>query len=171
MPATYEPIATTTLGSNAATAVFSSIPQTYTDLVIVLDFRFTESPGRFVGVRCNGDTGTNYQTAYYGGTGSGTLTSTFSDNLLRLGNGSANSERSLITGNIFGYANTTSYKTSIGRSSTNEYAILYGSSWRGSTGSSFQAITSLTVACDIGGGGTNAFLAGSTFTIYGIKAA
>ena len=169
MPATYEPIATTTLGSNAATAVFSSIPQTYTDLVIVLDFRFTQSGGRFAGVLCNGDSGSNYQTAYYAGSGSGTLTATFADNCLRLGNGSNNSERTLIQGHIFGYANTTSYKSSIGRASTNEYAIFYGSNWRGSTGSSFQAITSLTVMCDTSS--SNAFLAGSTFTIYGIKAA
>jgi hypothetical protein len=170
MPTTYEPIATTTLGSNAASYVFSSIPQTYTDLVIACDFRFTESPGRFFGVRCNGDTGNNYWTAYYAGTGSGALTATFADNLLRLGNGSANSERTLAMGHIFDYTNTTTYKSSIGRASTNEYTIFYGSNWRGSTGSAFQAITSLTVACDPGGG-TNAFLAGSTFTLYGIKAA
>ena len=36
MPATYEPIATTTLGTAASTITFSSIPSTYTDLRIVL---------------------------------------------------------------------------------------------------------------------------------------
>jgi hypothetical protein len=36
MPATYEPIATTTLGGAAATITFSSISSAYTDLRIVL---------------------------------------------------------------------------------------------------------------------------------------
>ena len=36
MPATYEPIATTTLGSAATNITFSSIPATYTDLRLVL---------------------------------------------------------------------------------------------------------------------------------------
>ena len=36
MPATYEPIASTTLGASAAAIEFTSIPGTYTDLVVVL---------------------------------------------------------------------------------------------------------------------------------------
>jgi hypothetical protein len=36
MPATYEPIATTTLGTAAAFITFSSIPATYTDLRLVI---------------------------------------------------------------------------------------------------------------------------------------
>jgi hypothetical protein len=35
MAKTYEPIATTTLGTAAATVTFSSISGTYTDLVLV----------------------------------------------------------------------------------------------------------------------------------------
>ncbi len=44
MPKTYEPIATTTLGSAAATVTFSTIPGTYTDLVLI-DYQFTTLDG------------------------------------------------------------------------------------------------------------------------------
>lgn len=60
MPATYEPIATTTLGSAAADITFSSIPNTYTDLRLVLVC--TTSTSRILWMRLNGDTGTDYST-------------------------------------------------------------------------------------------------------------
>jgi hypothetical protein len=37
MAKTYEPIATTTLGSNTATVDFTGISQAYTDLILVID--------------------------------------------------------------------------------------------------------------------------------------
>jgi hypothetical protein len=58
MPATYEPIATTTLGSAAASITFSSIPATYTDLRVVL--LNTTSAGADVYMTFNNDTATNY---------------------------------------------------------------------------------------------------------------
>jgi len=60
MPATYEPIATTTLGSAAATITFSSIPATYTDLVIV--FAGTATANLNPLMSFNSDSGTNYST-------------------------------------------------------------------------------------------------------------
>lgn len=168
VPATYEPIETRTISTASAAVVFSSIPQTYTDLVVTVDSRFTESAGRWLGVRCNGDSNSNYYSIYFGGTGSSPFTAHFADTALRLGNGSASGARSNVIAHIADYTNTTNYKPSISRASTNEYTISYASSWRGASGSP-QAITSLTFVCDDAGG--NLFLAGSTFTIYGIKAA
>lgn len=168
VPATYEPIATQTIGSNSSSVVFNSIPQTYTDLVLTVDSRFTLSSGRWIGVRCNNDTGSNYYTIYFGGTGSSPITANFADTVLRLGNGSASGARSNVIGHIADYTNTTNYKPSISRATTNEYTISYASSWRGASGSP-QAITSLTFTCDTAEG--NQFLAGSVFSIYGIKAA
>lgn len=58
MPATYEPIATTTLTSTATEIVFSSIPGTYTDLRLVAVFTPTASLRPRIDL--NSDTGTNY---------------------------------------------------------------------------------------------------------------
>jgi hypothetical protein len=68
MPATYDRIATTTLGSANATITFSSIPATYTDLKIVFTGTATAS-GDDLLLRLNGDTGTNYSVTALQGNG------------------------------------------------------------------------------------------------------
>jgi hypothetical protein len=60
MPATYEKIATTTLGSAAASIDFTSISSAYTDLRLVLVC--TTSISRTLWMRFNSDSGTNYST-------------------------------------------------------------------------------------------------------------
>ena len=68
MPATYEPIATTTLGSAASSITFSSIAGTYTDLRVV----FTPQ-GATAGVSAylefNGISTTTYSETYLQGNG------------------------------------------------------------------------------------------------------
>jgi hypothetical protein len=65
MATTYEKIATTTLGSAAASITFSSIAATYTDLRLVLVG--TSSAGGGVRLQFNSDTATNYSnTQLYG---------------------------------------------------------------------------------------------------------
>jgi hypothetical protein len=65
---TYIPLANLTLGSNAATVTFSSISQSYRDLVLVIEGRstITENPT----MRFNGVTGTNYPMVRISGNGS-----------------------------------------------------------------------------------------------------
>ena len=58
--ATYTPIATQTPGSNTASISFSSIPGTYTDLVLVIDNAFTASGGYSYSLSFNDDTASNY---------------------------------------------------------------------------------------------------------------
>lgn len=58
MPATYEPIATTTLSTTSATINFTSIPATYTDLRVVLVC--TSTSGSAIRYRFNSDTAGNY---------------------------------------------------------------------------------------------------------------
>lgn len=58
MATTYDPIATTTLSSNATTITFSSISSAYTDLRLV--FTGTASTNDDFKLQYNNDTGTNY---------------------------------------------------------------------------------------------------------------
>lgn len=70
MPATYEPIATTTLGSAANTITFSSISSAYTDLRLVLTGSLSSSVnGQSLYIRFNSDTGSNYSDTNLLGTG------------------------------------------------------------------------------------------------------
>jgi hypothetical protein len=175
MPKTYEPIATTTLGSSVATISFTSIAQTYTDLVIVTSARGTLSNHLYARWG-NGsyDSGTNYSntglwarstTNDYGSSRNTSFsyarlspytysvpnaTSTFGTTLIYLQN----------------YSNTTTFKTVITRCSginANEYAgpeaavIL----WR-----STSAINQIQFSLPSGN-----FETGTTITLYGIKAA
>ena len=166
MASTYTPIATTTLGSAATTVTFSSIPNTYTDLVIVCNMLNTSSTVRNVYVQFNGDTGTNYSKTVLYGNGSSAVSArdTNSSAIYSLAITAGNTTEtanSII--NIMNYANTTTYKTAIGRYSvtSNSVAATVGL-WRNTA-----AITSVVLTVD-----TSLNLAiGSTFTLYGIKAA
>ena len=168
MPAgnTYEAIATQTLGSAAASVTFSSIPATYTDLVVVV----SASPSTTVYMgygELNGDTGSNYSETLLYGTGSaaGSARETSRPNLY-FGNWTTQnttSSRVVYIINIMNYANTTTYKTLLSRASdstTEVNAVV--NLWR-----STAAINSFRLYL----GGAGNFVAGSTFSLYGIKAA
>jgi len=160
MATTYTPIATQTLGSAAASVTFSSISGSYTDLVVVVNAGAAGVTD--LCMRFNADTGTNYSRTQLRGTGS-----------------AADSERnsstsrivigSIYTGitttsiiNIQNYSNSTTNKTAISRiGQAGGYVIASVGLWRNTA-----AITEVL----INGDGTN-LSAGSTFTLYGIKAA
>lgn len=161
MDKTYEPIATQTLGSAAASVIFGSIPQTYTDLVLVANG--AESANQYVAIRFNNDTGSNYsQTRLYGDG-----TSAFSDrqtsvNFGRLSVGDP-TNRFLMIASLHNYANSTTFKNWLSRTNTANNMVgavigLYRST------SAITTIEVLTVTADT-------FVVGSTFTLYGIKAA
>ena len=58
MPGTYEPLATTTGTGSSTTVTFTTIPQTYTDLVLVCSDINAQTTD--IGVRFNNDSGSNY---------------------------------------------------------------------------------------------------------------
>jgi hypothetical protein len=163
--ATYVPIATTTLGSAAASYTFSSIPSTYTDLVLITNETITTPVSASLFLRFNGDTGNNYSnTDLYGnGTSAGSArdTSIIGIRFGAINNGSGNLSNSTV--NIMNYANTTTYKTVLSRFSDAgaESSTAVGL-WRNTA-----AITSITLYL----ASTSTYGTNSTFTLFGIKAA
>jgi hypothetical protein len=161
MPAgsTYTPIATTTLGSSQSVVSFSSFSG-YTDLVLVV--AGTCSAGSYFTLRFNSDTSTNYSTTELVGDGSSSSSSTItSANYMYIG-AIRTTQTNIIT-QIQNYSNSTTNKTVLSRTNqagTETKAVV--GLWR-----STSAITSM----DIGTGGANTFQSGTTFTLYGIKAA
>jgi len=164
MPKTYEPIATTTLSSAAADVTFSSIPGTYTDLILVS--RAINTTGATSGsMQFNADTGSNYSNTFIEGTGSAASSNRNSNvtfALIYYNNNAATDGISVSIAHINNYSNTTTNKTSLTRFGTAGSLVgAYVSLWRNTS-----AINSIKIIA----GGQN-FQSGSTFTLYGIKAA
>ena len=162
MARTYEPIATTTLGSAAATVTFSSIPATYTDLVLIMSAKITSGGATNDRIQFNGDTSSNYSTTVLYGSGSAAGSYRLSSTSILIDDvTSTNFNANII--NIMNYANTTTYKTVILRSSPPDSSVQANVGlWRKTP----EAINQVSVLA-----GSSTFVAGSTFTLYGIKAA
>ena len=174
MPAgrTYTPIGTTTLSTASTTVTFSSIPQTYTDLVLVGNFATNVAGAQTIYYYNGVTTGTPYSTTEIYGTGSNPVTSYrfTSQNQIWFTSGvgsGATLGQTNATIHIMNYANTTTNKTSLHRqnslSGTYPGTVAGVGLWR-----STSAITSVTIKGDTG---STTFSPGSTFTLYGIAAA
>ena len=164
MAATYEPIATTTLGSAQSSVTFSSIPQTYTDLVLIESFQFSTTSSQ--SLMKFGDTSSLYSVTTLRGNGSAANSARFTNDP-NIGNtpGNTNSSANIqVTGirHIMNYSNTTTYKTVIQRfgDTTSQVFAVVGL-WRNT--SAISTINLNTLAGN--------YNSGSTFTLYGIKAA
>lgn len=162
MPKTYEPISTQTLGTATATVEFTSIPQTYTDLILVVVGGNTAG-GEDIALTFNSDTGTNYSRTVLIGNGS-TASSVRTSNAARIALSAAFTTTLDATNtitHIMNYSNTTTYKTVLHRGNNAAGAVyLLAGLWR-----STSAITSLNANTT---GST--WLAGTKFSLYGVKA-
>lgn len=160
--ATYEPIATTTLGSAQSSVTFSSISG-YTDIYVVCDFVLATSAAS-LGLRFNSDTGNNYSDTMLAGNGSAASSSRQTSNSF-IRSGYWETGRSQTNISIMNYSNANTNKTTISRQfqsgTSTSYVVTNVGLWRNTS-----AITSITL---FGDGGNIA--SGSTFTLYGIAAA
>lgn len=150
---------------------FTNIPQTYTDLMIVMSARGTGSSSGSIETRFNGDSASNYSYTYIQGNGSAPAYGRGSNATIGVaGRCSGSSSTSGIFASsichILNYSSTTANKTIIERAADDEngsgVSEMWISLWR-----SNSAITSITLACP----GQANFAAGSTAILYGIKAA
>ena len=167
MAVTYEPIATTTLGSAQATITFSSIPATYTDLVLVVNITSASSSGGTLHCQVNSDTGSYYSFTFLGGNGTSASSSRLSgtDRMLLTDYvvGLSATDPTMAIGNFQNYSNTTTYKTMIARGS--------GATTEVDTAVSLWRKTSAINAISIYISGSRTMSSGTTATLYGIKAA
>ena len=167
MPATYEPIATTTLGSSATSYTFSSISQAYTDLYLVVQSKVTSGTLQLYWQVGNGsvDTGANYSGTQLEGTGTTAESRRWSGQTYWQGyyDYMTSADGFIHNASIMNYSNTTTFKTAIWRANNaGTGTVAQAGLWR-----STSAIN--TIKLFPSGGGS--FAAGSTFTLYGIKAA
>jgi hypothetical protein len=160
---TYVALAEQTLGSAAASVTFSSIPGTYTDLVLVVNAKTAATASCWVTL--NSDSGSNYSATIIEGNGSTAVSARQSSQTRGYttydsGPVSTNFSFNQIV-NFMNYSNTTTNKTFLCRANEASRATeaIIGL-WR-----STSAISSIVYESN------SNFQSGSTFSLYGIKAA
>lgn len=172
MALTYEPIATQTADGTSAYITFNSVPQTYTDLILICQARsgtsgtYTDIYMRLATGGGAIDSGTNYSTTRLYGNGSSVTSDKITSSSLIYGvpipatSATAGNLATCIF-QIENYTNSSINKTIICKGGdAGGYAAANVGLWR-NTG----AITSVQLL-------TNSnFTSGNTFTLYGIKAA
>ena len=160
---TYEKIEAKTLGSATSSVAFTVIPATYTDLVLVSVTKSTT--GNNTRLTFNNDASAIYSNTSLGGTGTTAVSRRDSGvTYMRLDWDGYNqtTEFNVHVTNVQNYANTTTFKTALTRSGSGPTGVdalvgLYRST---------SAISRLDVTASAGN-----FDIGTTFTLYGIKAA
>jgi hypothetical protein len=156
MPNTYESIATATANGSQSSITFSSIPATFTDVILVM--RSATMNG--LRIQVNSDTANNYSSTRL--VGNGSAASSFREsnvNTLTQGYGFT---AGVHIAQFMNYSNTTTNKTVITRANNaSEATAVFVGLWRNTA-----AINSITVSNNTGN-----YANGDSFTIYGIKAA
>jgi hypothetical protein len=168
------PISTVTVGSGGASTIeFNNIPQIYTDLLIVCSARNASSNGIDMGMRFNGNSGTNYSYRSVYGSGSTASSGSASSETLftRAGLNSGSSYTASTFGNMSYYIPnyTSSNNKSISIDGVNEqnsstaYAQLIAGLW-----SQTSPISSVTLYVNSANTSDN-FAQYSSATLYGIR--
>lgn len=177
MPATYEPIATTTLTTTTASIEFANITGAYTDLRLVASLRTnrgggaaadalrgllnggTVTSGRFL--NSNGSTAS---TGYHQATWLFNVTGTLGSDTMAIACATqATDTFSLLEMDILSYSNTTVNKGLLATCSSDFNGTGYLQKYLGMNAST-SAITSIYLVSANG----NSFIAGCTATLYGI---
>lgn len=168
--ATYVPISSTSIGSAAASITLSSIPSTYTDLVLISNVGLSVNNNSLY-LQFNGNTTNLYSMTSFEAYNSSYDSYRLSTQTkmavggVNIGFSTDANQFGMTTSNIFDYANTSIFKTVIGRwnslndAGSKETGALTGI-WR-----STAAITSISLFSQSGNLSAN-----SNIALYGIKA-
>lgn len=153
---TYDLLDSTTLSSATNSVTFSSIDQTYVDLVLTIYAK--RSSAGDIKLYYNSDADNNYETINMLSDGSSTTANNIGRNHILLSPGSTTT--AIVTANIINYTATDQLKETLGRSDdgTNK-TVASVTQWNKSP---IAAINKIEIR-----GGSN-FDAGSTFSLYGI---
>jgi hypothetical protein len=162
---TYDSIFSLTLSTSAATVTLGSggtgtIPSTFTDLVLVIDGTLTSGATNPCRIKFNGDSGSNYSFNRILTTGGAFANDQSSNN----NNGILVSD---LAGTHFSviytfidYANTSVVKTTLSHQYQSEYMGQYVGRWNSTSAINSILLTPVSAP----------FSAGTTFSLYGIKA-
>jgi hypothetical protein len=172
MPATYILISSNVLTGSAASVEFTSIPATYTDLVVRWSSRADNASAANVNwIELNSDTAANYSYTYLQGGGSAGVSSARGSAEAALYGGRQDAANA--TANTFGSAEmyipsyTVIQKKPVSMDSTTEdnsteaFRMATATLWQGTA-----AITSIKIRPNAGG---QNFVTGSSFYLYGIS--
>lgn len=170
MPFTNRIVAKQKLSSSASSVTFSSIPETYTDLRLIVSARsdWSTSARDIIRVRFNGGSDTNNTTRYIWGDGATITSGTYAYTFGGYCPAATSTIETFGSSEIYiaGYAGTT-YAKPISVSAADENNTTTGANIEGGARwNSTSAITSITLVLSVG-----SFVAGSSFYLYGITRA
>lgn len=160
---TYNLLDSVTLSSSASSVTFSSIDQSYGDLVLVISPK-SLTPTGYGGaalIRFNSDSGSNYSYVFMYGNGSTASSSSGTTTNVYGGYQANNDNTPNFLANIMDYSATDKHKAVLTRHGQAEN-IVYARVYRWAN---TAAITSIDIASSGGD-----FAAGSTFYLYGVAA-
>lgn len=166
MASTYIPLNTQLLTGSTNTVTFNSIPQTYTDLVLMMRISVTSPNVNAMKVEFNNNLSTNLfseTNCYSNGAAGGSVREINETNVRALTTVLTGPSTTLYM-HIQNYSNTNTYKSIMSLGGDVGYGVEFNcNSWRSTT-----AVSSVKIYADPT---ANAMLAGTRITLYGIKAA
>jgi len=154
---TYDLLDSTTLSSSASSVTFTSIDQSYRDLVLVIDGSCDQATSAFFYMYFNNDTGSNYSRVEMVGDGSSTSSASFG-NLIPL---TLRQVRGNHISQIMDYSATDKHKSVLYRNNLTDLNVYAGAGRWANT----AAVTTLQIDSFVG---TETMTAGTTLALYGI---
>ena len=158
---TYDLLDSVTLSSSSSSVTFSSIDQSYRDLILVSSIN--ASATSYFYLRFNSDSSSSYSTVNMGGDGGATnsFATTATQSYLNFYQSASTTEPNGSITQIMDYSQTDKHKSVLVRNNTASKVV----EARASRWANTAAITSLSVTASTGN-----FTAGSTFYLYGVAA-